>query len=129
MVKKNILLADFVFLLLFIVLFFFWNEVVSFFGKCILYENTGILCPGCGTTRMFYAIRRFDFITAFRYNPLVFLILTYLSISLILANLYLFFNLKWYKALLNTKALWVIFIATVSFALLRNFPPLIYLMP
>ena len=52
---------------------------------CVLYELTGIKCPGCGITRMFVSLARLDFAAAFSYNQLIFItgpfILAYLLCS------------------------------------------------
>lgn len=41
---------------------------------CPIYVNTGIPCPGCGITKALHSIMRFDFIAAWRYNPLCFVL-------------------------------------------------------
>jgi hypothetical protein len=40
---------------------------------CWLRTLTGIPCPGCGSTRCFFALSHLDFARAFRLNPLTFL--------------------------------------------------------
>ena len=40
---------------------------------CVFYELTGLKCPGCGITRMFVSLARFDIASAFSYNPAVFI--------------------------------------------------------
>lgn len=39
---------------------------------CVFSLVTGLLCPGCGISRMCMALLRLDFIGAFRYNAYVF---------------------------------------------------------
>lgn len=39
---------------------------------CIFNRVTGLLCPGCGTSRMALSVMRLDFASAFRYNPVAF---------------------------------------------------------
>lgn len=41
---------------------------------CIFYRITGLQCPGCGVTRMCLALMRFDFVSAYHYNKLLFII-------------------------------------------------------
>lgn len=41
---------------------------------CIFYRITGFQCPGCGVTRMCLALMRFDFVEAYHYNKLLFII-------------------------------------------------------
>lgn len=42
---------------------------------CIFYAVTGFSCPGCGTWRMLLALLKWDFSSAFSYNPALFLAL------------------------------------------------------
>ena len=41
-----------------------------FFPRCWLHENTGLLCPGCGSTRALHALLNGEFRAAWRFNPL-----------------------------------------------------------
>ena len=41
-----------------------------FFPRCWLHETTGLLCPGCGSTRALHALMHGDLRTAWRFNPL-----------------------------------------------------------
>ena len=36
--------------------------------KCVLFEITGLKCPGCGITRMLSSFIQFDFIKGIKYN-------------------------------------------------------------
>ena len=45
---------------------------------CPIYTLTGYYCPGCGAGRACYAILHMQFYQAFRYNPLLVLILPWL---------------------------------------------------
>jgi hypothetical protein len=48
-----------------------------FFPKCPVYMLTGYECPGCGSQRAFYNFFQGNFLTAFRYNPLMFALIPY----------------------------------------------------
>ncbi|MDR1524328.1 MAG: DUF2752 domain-containing protein [Tannerella sp.] len=50
----------------------------AFFPKCPVYTFTGYECPGCGSQRAFYNFFHGNFLTAFRYNPLMFILVPYL---------------------------------------------------
>ncbi len=39
---------------------------------CFYRATTGLLCPGCGSSRMFLSLIKLDFIGAFSLNPVVF---------------------------------------------------------
>ena len=54
--------------------------IVTITGKglpCAVYSTTGLLCPGCGISRMFMSMFRLDFVSAFRYNPVAFSLFFY----------------------------------------------------
>ena len=57
-----------------------WAE--SFYPVCFLSKITGLYCPGCGTMRAFESMAKFDFSSAFLYNPFLFLIVIPLSLYL-----------------------------------------------
>lgn len=50
---------------------------------CMFNRFTGYLCPGCGTSRMALALLRFDFYSAFRFNPVALVtVIMWLMISI-----------------------------------------------
>ena len=86
---------------------------------CILYELTGIKCPGCGITRMLVSIARLDFVSAFKYNPFLFItgpfILLYLAI----------FEIKYILSGSTGMGKWRLFIwveliLAIAYGVLRN---------
>ena len=62
-------------LISFLIIFLFLNKVFNFTIPCLFHEITNLYCPGCGITRMFLSLFKLDFYQAFRYNPLVFILL------------------------------------------------------
>ncbi|MBQ2989056.1 MAG: DUF2752 domain-containing protein [Clostridia bacterium] len=48
---------------------------------------TGLQCPGCGISRMLMAVIRLDFVSAFHYNPVVFLTSPILLFLILLSDL------------------------------------------
>ena len=87
---------------------------------CVIYENTGIKCPGCGVTRMCMNILHLDFKTAFSYNQLLF-------ISLPIATIWLIVKMVKYirtgdsDYTIFEKMCTVIFlVATILFCVFRN---------
>ena len=90
---------------------------------CLVYELTGIKCPGCGVTRMIVSIVKFDFSSAFRYNPFLFItgpfILAYIFFSelkYVLTGDRL--SRKWDAFMLVELAL------AIVYCILRNFLPI-----
>ena len=47
-----------------------------FFGisPCIIYHVVGLPCPACGLTRAFISLAQLEFMEAFAYNPLFFIV-------------------------------------------------------
>jgi len=65
---------------------FVYYLIVKFTGfaiPCIFYKTTGLLCPGCGITRMIVAALNFDFAAAFSYNKMLFVTLPIIGCILI----------------------------------------------
>ena len=50
-----------------------FTELTGWGIPCVLFQTTGIYCPGCGISRMLMALIRLDFVSAFHYNPAVLL--------------------------------------------------------
>lgn len=85
----------------------------------------GYQCPACGGTRCVFNILSLNFATAFRFNPLVFVLFFYALICFICVNLYYLFGIKWaknvYKAMLNPKIIIVFAVVFALFGIIRNF--------
>ena len=94
---------------------------------CIFHKITGLYCPGCGITRMFISLFKLNIYQAFRYNPLVFILL-------IMSTLYFLVDSLKYgitKAHINLpKSIYIILlIIVIGFGILRNIPLFSYLAP
>lgn len=61
-----------------------WGLTTGLYIPCLYYLTTGLLCPGCGTSRMFLALLRGNLALAFSYNPVVFVLLIVWNIIAIL---------------------------------------------
>ena len=53
-------------------------EDYRFFPKCPVYLLSGYMCPGCGSQRALYHLFHGHIATAFKYNPLVMLLIPYI---------------------------------------------------
>ena len=109
--KEKILKIIFFFLLLSILLIFKIGCPI----KLILH----LYCPGCGITRMFLSILRLDFYQAFRYNPLVFILIPLILINKIFIKETNIQKLIW----------WILLIIVIIFGILRNISIFSYLAP
>lgn len=92
---------------------------------CLFKSITNIPCPGCGLTRAFLAIMKFDFLSALKYNLVsipIFIILITINIYLIIdilknTNLTLnFFN----KILTKSKLIIILLIITEFLNIYHN---------
>ncbi len=104
-----------------VVIYYFLFTQLNFRIPCLFHTLTGFYCPGCGITRMFVSLLKLDFYQAFRYNPLVFILL-------ILYGLYRVVNLKWHIYITNKLIYFLLFIVIV-YGILRNIEVFSYLRP
>lgn len=91
-----------------------WLPVTKLYVPCVFHELTGFYCPGCGITRVTLSLLRLDFVKAFSYNPLLFVLLP-------LYTIYFVTNKKQMR-LTSNAIMAVMLILTLSFGLLRNLP-------
>ena len=104
----------FLFLLLFC-------QMKKIYLPCLFHKFTNLYCPGCGITRLFLSLLKLDFYQAFRYNPLVFLLLVFFIPTKILTK-----NIpKKYK---NYASYFLVFVV-VLYGVLRNTSMFSYLKP
>lgn len=59
-------------ILLVLVSYLIWILITDIKIPCIIYQLTSFKCPSCGITRMCLSMARFDFMSAFLYNPYLF---------------------------------------------------------
>ncbi|MBD8923609.1 DUF2752 domain-containing protein [bacterium] len=84
---------------------------------CLFHKITKLYCPGCGITRLFFSILKLDFYQAFRYNPLVFiLIITYIFVKI-------------FKVKVPKYAIYILLVIVILFGILRNIDTFDYLRP
>ena len=78
--KKRILKVIFFLILaiLIIISYFLLNKRFGFGIPCLFHEITGLYCPGCGSTRMLFAILKGNIKEAFMFNQFVFILLPFL---------------------------------------------------
>ena len=100
--------------------YYFLNLEFGFSIPCLFHKLTNFYCPGCGITRMLFSIIRLDFYQAFRYNPLVFIMLLlyilYKFLSIVVA---LCFKRK---IKIPKHIYYIILIIVILFGIVRNLP-------
>ena len=90
---------------------------------CLFSKITGLQCVGCGISRMLLALLRLDFVSAFRYNPFLFVtgpfLVAYLAASEVNYVLHGTKRMgKW------EIFLWVELILAIAYGVLRNIFPI-----
>lgn len=87
---------------------------------CFFHKFTGLLCPGCGITRMILAILHLDFKSAFQYNQVVFIfspIILYFIIRLYVSWL----KSENYKlSLIENIVVYIMLTILLIFGIIRN---------
>ncbi len=97
---------------------------------CMIYETTGLYCPGCGITRSIIALIHLDLYQSFRYNPLIFILYPVLIPYIIYEGYICLFNKddKITKKIPN-KAIYLLLIIIIVYGILRNIDYFDYLKP
>ena len=103
------------------------NRVTGLGIPCPLYATTGLLCPGCGISRMCVAISRLDIARALGCNALVFCLLPAAAV---------FAVIRWLRYIKTGKCPpiprtlhWGLLAVTLIFWILRNLEPFSFLAP
>ena len=113
-----------------IFLFYYLNKNYNVSLFCLIYEVTGLYCPGCGMTRAVISLLNLDFYQAFRYNIFAIFLLPLLTVYFF-SEVYCWIFEK--ENILFSKIpewFWVfIFISMIIFGILRNFPVFSFLAP
>ncbi len=120
MKKKFIFLISFIILL---IGYYFLHEWFNFNIFCPIHKLSGFYCPGCGITRMFFAILRLDFYQAFRYNPLVFILLILYLFKIIMELI-----IK-HPITISNRSTYILLFIVIAYGILRNVPLFKFLAP
>lgn len=95
--------------------------------KCPWKKLFHIDCAGCGGTRMFIAVLKLDFYQAFRYNPLLFVLLVGTVIYFCYVIIFKLLGRDYFK--FNINYLWGLLFLTIGFMILRNISIFDFLKP
>lgn len=108
-------------LFLFLTYYYFINVYFGFYIPCIFNKTTKLLCPGCGVSRMLISISRFDFYTAFTYNPIIFCGLPFILYILTKQTFHYITDTKFIMSKIENCLLFVFLIILLLFGIIRNF--------
>lgn len=94
----------------------------NFYPKCMMYQWTGLHCPGCGGTRAVHELSQGRLQDAVRMNALVILFLPILMAALVWQ--YFAYDQKkpFFQLVTGPESAWAIAILVIGFGVLRNIP-------
>lgn len=114
-------------LISFLIIYFILSELLDVGIPCLFYEITGYYCPGCGITRLLFSLLKLDFYQAFRYNPLIFILIIITGIYwLVKFILKKFINIS---IAIPNYVYYILLIIVIIFGILRNIPMFDFLSP
>ncbi len=91
---------------------------------CIFYEVTGLYCAGCGAGRSLLALLRGDFYAAFRFQPLMFILLPFVSYYCLKQYIAFVFqrDVLPFPRVKSSSVGIIVLIIIIAFWILRNIP-------
>ena len=105
------------------------RQTTGLYLFCPLHRFTGIYCPGCGVTRMFLHMLKWEFKEAFSSNCLLFCLLPFFTVGYIRHTYrYIRFGKKGLSKTENIFC-WIVVILLLIFGFVRNLFPLDILVP
>lgn len=114
-------------LISFLIIYFILSELLDVGIPCLFYEITGYYCPGCGITRVLFSLLKLDFYQAFRYNPLIFILIIITGIYwLVKFILKKFINIS---IAIPNYVYYILLVIVIIFGILRNIPMFDFLSP
>ena len=110
-------------LFIILIIYFIFGHFTHLYIPCPFRTILHVWCPGCGITRMIISTFKLDFVTAFRYNQLLFVLTPF---GLVYYINYIYCEIKgkksWYDKL-DIRILYGIIVLLILFGILRNFIP------
>lgn len=103
-------------------LFIFEPGRSGLFPVCPFFVLTGFACPGCGTTRGLHLLLHGDVIAAFRFNPLMMVMLPFLLYALVRHTIAVIREQPIRGNQLKAAYIWLLFFVVLSFWIFRNTP-------
>lgn len=124
MKKKDLLI---IIILLFIYLIL--GEYFNIYIPCPIHKLTNFYCPGCGSTRMLKSLLKGNFYQAFRFNPLLFIMLPFFIVVIISDTITLNKNKKSILHKLEPYIWYILIGIFIIYGILRNIPYFDFLKP
>ena len=108
-------------------LYYLSGTVTGYFMGCPIHDYLHMDCPGCGTTRMAVALIHLDFYQAFRFNPLIFILMPAMFVMVSYLMGVISFEGKCLRIYL--KCVEIIGVLAVVYFIMRNIPLFYFLRP
>ena len=94
----------------------------GFFPECPFRALTGIICPGCGSTRGLHHLLHGDIEKALLLNPLMFLLVPVLIFALVRHTNAVVIGQELKGNRVPAKYIWALFVVVLFFWIVRNLP-------
>jgi hypothetical protein len=101
-------------------LFIFEPGKTGFFPICLFRALTGLLCPGCGSTRAMHQLLHGHLVEAFELNPLLLIGLPFLFFALVRYSIFAVRGIIPRRNILPASIIYALFFIIVSFWIVRN---------
>ncbi len=114
-----------------LVLFVFYVLFIHHIAiRCPFYEITKLYCPGCGLSRCLVSLLHLDFYQAFRYNPLLFILLPFFVPYTFYLYIIYVFEMEDQITKKVPNQFWnILLFFVILFGILRNIPLFSFLAP
>ncbi|HVQ38797.1 MAG TPA: DUF2752 domain-containing protein [Pyrinomonadaceae bacterium] len=103
-------------------LFIFEPGKSGVFLVCPFFALTGFACPGCGSTRGLHQLLHGNVVAAFKFNPLMMVMLPFLLYALVRYTNAVLRGQRLKGNQLDAKYIWLLFFVVLSFWIVRNTP-------
>lgn len=75
-----------------ITIYFLFLKDIFPIPECGIYQYTGFYCPACGCTRAVMALKDFNFLESFKYNPIVLYTFVFSSLFIFIESINIIFK-------------------------------------
>jgi len=103
-----------------VILFLFDPAVNRLYPACPFRSLTGLLCPGCGSTRALHQLLHGEIIAAIRLSPMLLVVSPILGYATISTFAFVFRGRPLPQMKIGRGAIWGLLVVTIGFWLLRN---------
>lgn len=125
--KRHVRVGIFIFLVVMGIAgssFLYYHNPMEIAGPpCMVHKLTGLYCPGCGAGRASYSLLHGQFYQAFRYNPLLIILLPWLVLYFaICAVQWVMWGREFISERIPAWVTWGVLFVVLVYGVLRNIP-------